>query len=122
MRKLHFAAFFISLSPFQRLHLTHGHTPGPLLNRKAFLLTGLLGAIAATAPRHASATERVRYALPAPAFLPAFTQSVGYDSNPDQTTASAAKGSMALRSDAELVEYRAKKNAVSIDGIAAFDT
>jgi len=28
----------------------------------------------------------------------------------------------AKRSDAELVEYRAKKNAVSIDGIAAFDT
>lgn len=53
--------------------MTHRHTPGPLLNRKAFLLTGLLGTIAATAPRRASAVRRVRYALPAPAFLPAFT-------------------------------------------------
>ncbi|MES1976435.1 MAG: ABC transporter substrate-binding protein [Pseudomonadota bacterium] len=53
--------------------MTHRNTLGPLLNRKAFLLTGLLGAIAATTPRRASAVERVRYALPAPAFLPAFT-------------------------------------------------
>ncbi len=34
--------------------------------------------------------------------LPAFTQSLGYDTNPDQVTARAARGSVASRSEAEL--------------------
>jgi len=44
-----------------------------VLNRKQFLLAGLLAPLAASVPRRARAAERLRYALPAPAFLPAFT-------------------------------------------------
>lgn len=48
-------------------------------------------------------------------FLPAFTQSVGYDTNPDQTTARTARGSMALRSDAELL-FRSDWSSSELSG------
>ncbi|GJD70944.1 hypothetical protein MMMDOFMJ_3898 [Methylobacterium gnaphalii] len=48
-------------------------------------------------------------------FLPAFTQSVGYDTNPDQTTTRAAKGSVALRSDAELL-FRSDWSSSELSG------
>ncbi len=47
--------------------------------------------------------------------LPAFTQSIGYDSNPDQTTPNAAKGSLALRSDAELA-FRSDWSSSELSG------
>jgi NitT/TauT family transport system substrate-binding protein len=53
--------------------LKNNNVPSSLLSRKAFLLASLLGAAGALAPRPATAVERLRYALPAPIFLPAFT-------------------------------------------------
>lgn len=47
--------------------------------------------------------------------LPAFTQFVGYDSNPDQTTPRAAKGSAALRSEGE-VAFRSDWSAHELAG------
>lgn len=53
--------------------MTYESVTRPVLNRKQFLLAGLLAPLAASVPRRARAAERIRYALPAPAFLPAFT-------------------------------------------------
>ena len=53
--------------------MTYESVTRPGLNRKQFLLAGLLAPLAASVPRRARAAERIRYALPAPAFLPAFT-------------------------------------------------
>ncbi|MCY1164406.1 MAG: ABC transporter substrate-binding protein [Pseudomonadota bacterium] len=53
--------------------MTYESVTRPVLNRKQFLLAGLLAPLAASVPRRARAAERLRYALPAPAFLPAFT-------------------------------------------------
>ncbi|MFT3777956.1 MAG: ABC transporter substrate-binding protein [Ottowia sp.] len=51
--------------------MSHEISAPPVLSRKQFLLAGLLAA--AALPRRTLAAEKVRYALPAPAFLPAFT-------------------------------------------------
>lgn len=53
--------------------MTYESVIQPVLNRKQFLLAGLLASLTAAVPRRAGAAERIRYALPAPAFLPAFT-------------------------------------------------
>lgn len=47
--------------------------------------------------------------------LPSFTQSVGYDSNPDQTTPRAARGSVALRSEGDLA-FRSDWSAHELSG------
>ncbi|MEE7494322.1 outer membrane beta-barrel protein [Methylobacterium oryzae] len=47
--------------------------------------------------------------------LPTFAQSVGYDSNPDQTTRQIAKGSVALRTDAT-VDFRSNWSSSSLQG------
>ena len=47
--------------------------------------------------------------------LPSFTQSVGYDSNPDQTTRQFAKGSAAFRTEAA-VDFRSDWSSSSLDG------
>lgn len=47
--------------------------------------------------------------------LPTFAQSIGYDSNPDQTTRQVAKGSAALRTEAT-VDFRSDWSSSSIDG------
>ncbi|MBE7200709.1 MAG: outer membrane beta-barrel protein [Parafilimonas terrae] len=47
--------------------------------------------------------------------LPSFTQSVGYDSNPDQTTRQLAKGSVAFRTEAA-VDFRSDWSSSSLDG------
>ncbi|GJE55986.1 outer membrane beta-barrel protein [Methylobacterium thuringiense] len=63
----------------------------------------LLGATAFRRPDEADpAYAPLGIKLGTMTFLPAFTQGIGYDTNPEQTTANAAKGSLALRSDAEL--------------------
>lgn len=48
-------------------------------------------------------------------FLPAFTQSLGYDSNPDQTPPARVKGSLASRSEAELA-FRSDWSAAELTG------
>lgn len=47
--------------------------------------------------------------------LPTFTQSIGYDSNPDQTTRQFAKGSAALRTEGT-VDFRSDWSSSSVDG------
>ncbi|MCJ2015678.1 outer membrane beta-barrel protein [Methylobacterium sp. J-076] len=47
--------------------------------------------------------------------LPTFAQSIGYDSNPDQTTRQFAKGSAALRTEAT-VDFRSDWSSSSLDG------
>lgn len=47
--------------------------------------------------------------------LPTFAQSIGYDSNPDQTTRQLAKGSAALRTEAT-VDFRSDWSSSSLDG------
>lgn len=47
--------------------------------------------------------------------LPTFAQSVGYDTNPDQTTRQIAKGSVALRTDAT-VDFRSNWASSSLQG------
>lgn len=47
--------------------------------------------------------------------LPTFTQSIGYDSNPDQTTRQFAKGSVALRTEGT-VDFRSDWSSSSLDG------
>jgi hypothetical protein len=47
--------------------------------------------------------------------LPSFAQSIGYDSNPDQTTRQLAKGSVALRTDAA-VDFQSNWSASSLQG------
>jgi hypothetical protein len=47
--------------------------------------------------------------------LPSFTQSVGYDSNPDQTTRQFAKGSAAFRTEGA-VDFRSDWASSSVDG------
>lgn len=47
--------------------------------------------------------------------LPTFAQSVGYDSNPDQTSRQIAKGSVALRTDAT-VDFRSNWSSSSLQG------
>ncbi len=47
--------------------------------------------------------------------LPAVSQGIGYDSNPDQTVSRAAKGSLALRTDAE-VAFRSDWSASELSG------
>ncbi|WP_375464627.1 outer membrane beta-barrel protein [uncultured Methylobacterium sp.] len=47
--------------------------------------------------------------------LPSFTQSLGYDTNPDQTTRQLAKGSAALRSEGEL-NFRSDWSASELAG------
>ena len=47
--------------------------------------------------------------------LPSFAQSVGYDSNPDQTTKQLAKGSAAFRTEAA-VDFRSDWASSSLDG------
>lgn len=47
--------------------------------------------------------------------LPSFAQSIGYDSNPDQTTRSLAKGSAAFRTEAA-VDFRSDWSSSSLDG------
>ncbi|MGU3540556.1 outer membrane beta-barrel protein [Methylobacterium sp. A54F] len=48
-------------------------------------------------------------------FLPAFTQSIGYDTNPDQISGRLAKGSVALRSEGEL-NFRSDWSAHELAG------
>ncbi|WP_246686471.1 MULTISPECIES: outer membrane beta-barrel protein [unclassified Methylobacterium] len=79
--------------------------PGlPLINPLSGVLTP--GALLTNSLRRPIATEDA-YAplgirLGSFTVLPSFTQSLGYDTNPDQTTPSLAKGSVALRSEGEL--------------------
>ncbi|GJD89262.1 hypothetical protein BHAOGJBA_2788 [Methylobacterium hispanicum] len=47
--------------------------------------------------------------------LPAFTQSLGYDTNPNQAAGAAARGSVALRSEAEL-GFRSDWSAAELSG------
>ncbi|WP_244471518.1 outer membrane beta-barrel protein [Methylobacterium sp. ARG-1] len=47
--------------------------------------------------------------------LPSFTQSIGYDSNPDQTNRQAARGSVALRTEAA-VDFRSDWSSSSLQG------
>lgn len=47
--------------------------------------------------------------------LPTFTQSIGYDSNPDQTTRQLARGSAALRTEGT-VDFRSDWSSSSVDG------
>lgn len=47
--------------------------------------------------------------------LPTFTQSIGYDSNPDQTTRQLAKGSAALRTEGT-VDFHSDWSSSSVDG------
>ena len=47
--------------------------------------------------------------------LPTFAQSIGYDSNPDQTSRQIAKGSVALRTDAT-VDFRSNWSSSSLQG------
>lgn len=47
--------------------------------------------------------------------LPTFAQTIGYDSNPDQTTKQLAKGSVALRTEAT-VDFRSDWSSSSLDG------
>ncbi|MDQ0446872.1 outer membrane beta-barrel protein [Methylobacterium aerolatum] len=47
--------------------------------------------------------------------LPSFTQGIGYDSNPDQTTRQFAKGSVAFRTEAT-VDFRSDWSSSSLDG------
>ncbi len=47
--------------------------------------------------------------------LPTFAQSIGYDSNPDQTNRQAARGSVALRTEAA-VDFRSDWSSSSLQG------
>lgn len=47
--------------------------------------------------------------------LPSFAQSIGYDSNPDQTNRQAARGSVALRTEAA-VDFRSDWSSSSLQG------
>ena len=94
-------------SPVSGIPLPTSIAPLGLVNPAGILGLGLglgLGSTLSAGPNAVDpAYAPLGYRLGSLTLLPAFTQSIGYDTNPNQTVASGARPSLALRSEGELL-------------------
>ena len=87
------------------------NTPALGLLTPGFILGTDLARAIPTDPAYAP----IGYQIGGVTFLPSFAQSLGYDSNPDQTTKQFARGSVALRTDAA-VDFQSNWASSSLQG------